>query len=526
MQAPAGWVFTGNTDSSPDYIQYRSWMRQSQTTGMLMDDRFTSEPNRPFLPVTFYYLLGRIATAIHVQPEFVFAYAGGVLAFTLTILVFLTVRQFFRRAYETWWVFLVLLFGGGLGSHYKLLARFQAIRINGLTRRLFVEPIWDPKVLVFEDYRGHYIFTTLFDTHYLLVWLISIAAVMSLYFALQKPSPARLAGEAGLFALATWLHIYEAVTLCGICLGIAFFYWRKDLLSRERVATLAVGAAGAGLTLSVLFWLQHASGIPLPSWREVNVIAAMLFVAYPLAWLAIAWRGGTFWRDAGPDGCFLLGWAVACTVITLSGPFYPYPDRGTMTLQLALYLIAGSIYFSRYTRVSWACFALILFLAAVTPMWSVLRWWNASEFSRNAPHIYLDADHRQLLQTLLKRASTSDILLAEEEDILWLAPEYPGRHYCGHFFLTVDLEKKALTRSRFFSYTAQAQAAFLEREHVRFLYVSRKQGPARFTTVPGLSLLFAGKDGSLFQYGNNDPFSYLQNFAAHGRQRALHRVRS
>ena len=36
-----------------------------------------------------------------------------------------------------------------------------------------------------------------------------------------------------------------------------------------------------------------------------------------------------------------------------------------MTLQVALYLIAGSIYFSRYARVTRATVALIVFLAAL-----------------------------------------------------------------------------------------------------------------------------------------------------------------
>jgi len=171
-----------------------------------------------------------------------------------------------------------------------------------------------------------------------------------------------------------------------------------------------------------------------------------------------------------------------------------------MTLQVALYLIAGTIYFSRYARVTKAAVALIVFLAAATPMWSMLRWWNFAEFDSNAPYMYLGPEHRQILHTLLERASKNDILLADEEDILWLAPEYPGRHYCGHFFLTVDYEKKTLARRLFFTSDPLTQAAFLKRENVRFLYVPKQHDPRRFAAVPGLSLLFAGQTGSLFEY--------------------------
>jgi len=35
-------------------------------------------------------------------------------------------------------------------------------------------------------------------------------------------------------------------------------------------------------------------------------------------------------------------------------------------------------------------------------------------------------------------------------DDLWLAPEYPGKLYCGHFFLTADYEQKCAKVVRFF----------------------------------------------------------------------------
>ena len=61
-QAPDGWAFTGNLSSSPDYMQYRVWMRQTQVDGPLVNNVFTSEPNRPYLPVSVYWAISTVTT--------------------------------------------------------------------------------------------------------------------------------------------------------------------------------------------------------------------------------------------------------------------------------------------------------------------------------------------------------------------------------------------------------------------------------------------------------------------------------
>ena len=87
-QVQPGWSFTGNLHVSPDFMQYRVWARQTQNTGILVDNKFTSEPNKPYLPVVCYYIVGQIAHWTKMSPEVVFAYAGSLFAFCLTILLF------------------------------------------------------------------------------------------------------------------------------------------------------------------------------------------------------------------------------------------------------------------------------------------------------------------------------------------------------------------------------------------------------------------------------------------------------
>lgn len=498
-RTPAGWTFTGNIHDSIDFIQYRQWMRQSQSSGIFVDDRFTGEPNRPHLPVLLYYVLGRISRAGDWTPEFVMAYAGCVLAVALTVLLFMTVRHFMRDPYRTWWVFAVIVAGGGLGAHYKLLARFQAVRNNLVSRRLFVEPIWDPNVLVFEDYRGHYVFTTFFDTHYLFTWLITLAALMCFYFTLRCASLARIASAALLFSLAAFVHIYEAPLLAAIAAVTALLCRRKGVIGKRQWVAVAAAAAAALGTLVALFMIQRVSGLPFPSWRELNVNASMLFIAYPIAWVIIASGLTSYWRDAGFEGCFLLGWAGACTAMTLSGPFYPYPDRGTMTLQVPIYIIAGLIYFSRRTRVTPAAALAAIAVLAPMPVWAVLRWEPYLRFNTASSFMFTSAAQRRILDALKERAGADDILASEEHDVLWLAPEYRGRHYCAHFFLTVNYSQKKAEMARFFDDPAK-DAAFLQRAGARFLFVAAQRMPERFNAITGLNIVRQESVGSLFEY--------------------------
>lgn len=115
--------------------------------------------------------------------------------------------------------------------------------------------------------------------------------------------------------------------------------------------------------------------------------------------------------------------------------------------------------------------------------------------------------HREIVDTLRDRASEDDVLLVDKSDFpwktddLWLAPEYPGKFYCSHFFLTVDYERKRAEVVSFFrSYDPEEQAAFLRKRKVRFLYVEAKKDPQRFNRIPGLMLVKSTSIGSLFEY--------------------------
>jgi hypothetical protein len=354
----------------------------------------------------------------------------------------------------------------------------------------------------FEDYRSHYVVRTLLDSHFLLLWIACVAAVFALYLAVRRWTPARAVGVCTLFAAATLLHVYEGLTLIAIAIGVALALWRDepDARNARRAAVWTTGTVAlCYLALGLLF--RH-SGLPLPSWRAINILAATLLIAFPISWVLLALGGARYFRDGGVPARFIIGWALACTAVTLSGPFYPYPDRGTMTMQVPLLIATGAIYFTRWHRLTARAAVIALAVWGATPLWQVSRSWYFSRFRADAPFMHINGAHRQSLVALHQTADTSDVLLAEPRDLLWLAPDFPGRLYVGHFFLTVNYKAKneALTSA---VQSPDSMQALLQRSGSSLLFVNADRNPARFAALGDLHPVAQTTVGTLFRFGGN-----------------------
>ena len=519
LQTPPGAKFTGNLNISPDYMQYRVWSRRTQETGLLVDNTFTNEPNKPHLLVFYYYLIGKISASIDQAPEYVFRYAGSFLAFVFTIILFATIRHFMESKYQTWWCFMVILIGGGLGAHLLFFDNFKFVQNNHILNSIIIESLASRPRAIFEGYRGHYVFITLGDGHFIIIWLVTLISVISFYFTLRKFSPQRVMLTAALYAAMTLLHCYGGITLIMITMSVAFICWKKNLEIRATIITALVCIISVVICLWWQFALFRSSGLPIPQWRALSILVSTLLIAYPLGWLMIFLGLPDFYRNAGLKECFLLGWVLGCVVLTLSGPFYPYPDRGVYTLQIPLYLIAGTIYFSRHRRVTWTTALVIILVLGATPTWVLKNHWvRHKKYNPNTPYVWMSPEHCDIVDELRNRATEEDVLLVDKSapdwatDDLWLAPYHLGKLYCGHFFLTPQYEKKRSEVTNFYETSeSEEQVAFLERERIRFIYVNaqhdpvrfeRVHDPQRFERIPGMSLLKSTSIGSLFEYSS------------------------
>jgi hypothetical protein len=495
---------------SPDALQYRMLMERSQTTGPIVDNRLTTEPNEPHIVMLFYYGVGKIAGWVRIGAGFVYEYLGALFAILLVFSLFWIVDHFASSRYQTWWTFLTLLIGGGLGAYLLILNRIDRIRSLGPFQQTVGEGLQE--AIMFESYRNHYIVSTLFDTHFLFFLLMALAAIMALYWAVSSFTILRAVFAAFMFGTATLFHIYDGVTLSCVAMGVAFVLWIRKLPARHAVITAALCCVAAGAALLWQVWLYRRSGLPIPIYRGKSILVTELALAYTLAWGLIVWGLGRYWRGAGVRECFLLGWILGCTALTLTGPFYPYPDRGTLTLQVPLMIVAGAIYFSWRRRVSWRHALVALVLMGASPVFKIPRRVMVAERqlersgSQDA-HIWMSPDHQKLVQALRDNATEDDVLIVDKvrppwgTDDLWLTSGFSGRLYAGHYAVTPDYDRKRDEVNAFFAESDPEEGPrFLEREGIRFVYVREDQDVARFEQVPGLRPLRRTAIGTLFEF--------------------------
>jgi hypothetical protein len=496
-RTPDGWTFTGNLSISPDYMQYRTWSRQTQVEGPLVSNRFTAEPNPRHIPVGFYWGVGQLSRLTGTTPEWVYAWLGVPLTVVLVLLAFVTARGFLRPPAIPWALGMMLI-GGGLG------AVLLFIRESGLgawypLHALVVEPLSGPtRAVPFEGYRGNYILHALLDTHFLAFWIAALAAVMGLAATVLDYSRRRLAWTVLLFIAATVLHVYEGITLMAIAFGVTAVATARGFPWRRAVAIVMVTGAGVTAVLAAAWWLLSRSGLPTPAWRGLNVPPMILLLAFPVSWLLLAIGGGRLWREGGLKAAVLFGWAAGCLALVLSGPFFPYPDRGTMTLQVPLVILAAAVYFRDRVKVRPGHIAVLVVLAGPTLAFRVWQTWGL-RYDGSAHHIWIHPEHRRLIDAVAAADSTA-VLIADETSLRWLGPEFPGRHFAGHFFLTVDYDRKRAALDAFFDETDPArQAAFLREVRPTLLFVPVWRDPARFELMGGLEPLVAEPPGTLFR---------------------------
>lgn len=493
---PAGWRFTGIHQSSPDLMQYRQWFRQTQLEGPVISNRLTSEPHQPYMLVVFAWAIGKVSTWTGVAPEFVYAYAGCLFAFLLVLVLYRLTEVFVDRPAPRWWIFAAMLLGGGLGGHLKLLMRFESVRRLPGVERL----VWAPMLNwnLFEDYRGQFVFSTFFDTHFLLAWLCTSASVLLLYRAIQKPTPARLAVAAVLAAFTGVVHLHSGLSVVIIAAGIAWMCHIGRQHAREALISLAIvgGAAVAGVAAQAL--LMGPGGLPTPPWRARPIEPSILFLAYTLQWIMAAWALTKLWPRPSLGTCALTGWVVGCLAYTFSGPFWLYPDRGTMSLIVPITILGGLGYFANRQRPTAVALGIGAFFLLATPVWTIAHEISSAAFLPGMNAKFVNAEHDAIVAAAKVRASRTDLLLADEPSLLWLAPEYPGVNYCAHFFLTVDYDRKQEEVTKFYEDEAPAQEAFLRAHDVKFLFVATRNNPAKYTGRPGLVPVVANGVGTLF----------------------------
>jgi hypothetical protein len=238
----------------------------------------------------------------------------------------------------------------------------------------------------------------------------------------------------------------------------------------------------------------------MPDWRGNPVLPAMFLLGYPAQLLVVIPGLRRYWQEATLADLFLLGWTAGCVLLTFAGPFYPWPARGLMTLQIPLAILAAAIYFRQRIRMPVWHIVVALLLLGLTPFQVVRNMGHRLRFRSNVPYMWLSPGQQQILTALEQDGRASDVLAANPKEVVWLAPEYPGRHYAGHFFLAVDFARKRQELEQLSDDSIEARERFLRSRGITLLYVAPDQRPETYSGMPGLTPLVRNDAGALFRF--------------------------
>lgn len=461
-------VFLGLGFLPNDFRSYASFISQARETGgFFLQNEFTLQPQDGRYVLLFQWLVGRFAAITGSDVPlawWVIQLAAGA---ALLIAVWRLLRAFFEDTRERFLCFMLVACSGGLEW------------IPWATRSWLPNGVRDGILAVTWPLISWNTFESLFAP---LSTLAYAGAVLLLGLVLHRdgqPGRGRIAIGALLVLLIYATHGYTAVGLAGILgttlvFGVARRRWTRRSLPAESVPLLVLCLSFA-LPFGLCLWQMQDPVFASSLGRAAMAEKAHRVWLWPLTHglvLALSIVGlPTVWRRDDAPSRLLLGWLGGTTLLA-NLPFFS-PSRFLFLVHLPLCIAAtigiavvrerGPAWMrARTTKVA-AMFALVATNAAVVPM-SLIE-------VRDDPYRYLSRAEFDVMDRMQHLERGGVLAGAVSATYLpWLA-----RHpvYLGHWFLTPDIEARAVLMRRFFSgrETPGWSEAFLRDNGIRYVYV-------------------------------------------------------
>jgi hypothetical protein len=482
--APVGKVFMGILLNVPDTAQYLSWARE-ESHSFLIGNLMTSEPGAPVYFNLFWFVVGRLAVALHLG----FAEATQVIRPIVGAFFLGTIYWFAgfvtRDRLERWTSFLVVTLGSGLGVLWIVAERWS----HTLTFPLDVyttEPNTFLSVLAFP-------LQAMADG--MLVVILGLAAL-----AFERKS-FRLAAVAGVLSLLLGLqHGYDLIIAYAV-VGVTGLL----LLAREREwlyplgVPVVLGAVSAPAALYV-FLLARLS----PIWRGVlaqygNALVftpqpahLLILLGLPLIVLVIVPGDGATRRGAPARELLLRTWLVIGALLVYLPTDFQIKMLGGW--QIPIGILAAQALVSRVApslagslgstvgalglRRNGAAVALAAALVvAVLPTTLYLYAWRFTNLAEHDYPYYLTRGEVAGLQWLNQNTHPSDVVLSSLT-IGQYVPYVAGDHaFLAHWAETLDYFQKQDLVSQFFnpSFGDANRRSLLLQYGVRYVFYSASE---------------------------------------------------
>jgi hypothetical protein len=501
QSAPPDQVFMGFRYMVGDHFAYAAFMRQAHDNPrILMENSFTSEPQRPSYLLVYFWTLGIASRLTGASIPFIWEVFRVVGGFLYIVLFWHWTAYYAREGPRRILLTALFAFAGG---------------INWIVTLLRVTLVPSAKVLEYP-YNMFWNWST-FGTMALPNWVWPALAMIAVFLMLMKKTAWRDAVTFILLPLVWFLHPYSGM-VAYLAIGLVPFMpllvsaARLESVDRARVwANLRLALPGLLSFLVVggfLLWARSDAVFRLSSengfswtphfsvWWYVLSYGALL----PLAWFGA--RDLSREKDLRADIVF--SWLLAAFFLSVNPLFAGVKFQ--FLLFPPLVMLAGRGLFHLWersealqrvarTKPAIACLALLLFLNAPV---SLVK---GMPVARTDPDIFMQSAELAAMKWLEKQPD--GLVLSG----YWAGNRIPylagKKVYIGHWFMTLDISEK----NRELAYLLSPQVPqptkdqILRKSAARYVYVGRAEASmGRIDPALPLSKIYDKAGVAIYEY--------------------------
>ncbi len=465
-QTPKGWQFAGLTYNLRDQNTYLMWMAQARAGRFFFDNLYTGEKEKPRYCNILWWALGTFSRLTGLSLISVYHGSRVVFIFVFLLLLDRFIGYFLSEERERWCAFLLISLGTGFGW---LLVLFSPLTKSVLS----CADLWVPEAFAF--------LSMLWFPHFVFSLILQIG-IYWLFLAACERGRTSWAVGAGLLALVLgFTHTYHLPTIYVVVTVFAL------LNTETRWQSLKYAVLIVGLSLPALIYFTAITRIcpSMAAWKQQNICRSPAIWWYGAGFGAIALLPLLFPRqltklvDKSPRNLFLLVWLLCNVVLLYIYPLLPFERRLSQGLQIPLTLLAVQVLFRvmrrvpRFANVRTQGWGLTLALVALSLPTSLFHLTLTSYriLPPRRPE-YLSPDELATIAYLRRHASADAVILAPEQQGMWLPLMTQRRVFVGHPGLTADYRKKSNLAARFFSgkMNVKERVRFLRVHSVDFIY--------------------------------------------------------
>ena len=494
-QSPPERIFLGFRHLEVDHYQYGSFLAQARDEGrVLMENRLTGEPQTGRFVLLYLWLAGTLARASGAPDATAWLVLQYVTGVALLLVAWHVAGVFLRDSSERLCAWLLVAVGSGfdwipwLAERAGLaaaspFARTYAEFWNWSTSGSLQLPMWGCAEIA------------------LLLLVASIASRG------EHAGPMRLVAAILLPPLAWLVHPYTGLATFAIvallpaidALARLARADRPDFaLVRSRLRVVAPVLAGALLVLAHVMWSNRDPVVAAVSKQTLWWVRWPSPVAFPVAYglaFLLAWFGlADVLRRSGLARDLLLAWTFAVLALTfnpwLAGVKFQY------LLHLPLCVLAGRGIGTMRERVPWVRRAwerplLRLAVLACVATGSILAPFKDIRGVGSEARLFASADELSAYEFL--RAQPPGIVISPVDIGPRVAWKTGHAIFAGHWFMTLDLERKAGDAARYFSPHAPPtwRAALEAKERLDYVIAGPEERAAGFDAASTGEVIFS-----------------------------------